>query len=340
MSAFPQNHWYVAAWSHEVGRSLLARTICNEPVVFYRTAAGQPVALADRCVHRRYPLSLGKLVDDEVECGYHGFKFDCAGACTFVPGQDRIPRTARVPRYHLVERHSWIWIWIGDQDKADPATVPDAHWLDDPAWAAVRDLTYSPFRHSLLMDNLMDLSHETYLHAGLIGTPEIARTPFTTTVDEENHIVTFSRHMSAVECPPFYAKSTGFSTPIDRWQDVYFEPPSFWVNNVRVAPHGVEPGPDGEDRGAAHVKIVHGLTPETEHSTWDFWGVVRDFALDDGGVGEFLLTMNQEVVQQDLDALTVLEQVVASEPPGTQELSVAIDAGGLAARDMMRRLLS
>src|SRR5258708_5585041 len=125
MSSFPQNYWYVAAWSSEVGRELLARTICGEPVVLYRKRDGSPIALADRCVHRRYPLSLGKLTEDQVECGYHGFVFDCAGACTFVPGQDRIPRTARVPSYKLIERDKWIWIWIGDQNKADPALVPD-----------------------------------------------------------------------------------------------------------------------------------------------------------------------------------------------------------------------
>ncbi|WP_329468006.1 aromatic ring-hydroxylating dioxygenase subunit alpha [Streptomyces sp. NBC_01431] len=337
MSAFPQNYWYVAAWSKEVGRKLLSRTICGEPVVFYRSRDGQPVALADRCVHRRYPLSLGKLQDDSIECGYHGFVFDCSGTCTFVPGQDRVPRTARVPRYQVVERDKWIWIWIGDQSKADPALVPDAHWLDDPEWASVEDMAYSPFRYSLLMDNLMDLSHETYLHAGLIGTPEIARTPFTTHVDNARNRVTFSRHMEAVACPPFYEKTTGYTTPIDRWQDVAFQPPAFWVNNVRVAPQGTPVGPNG-DEGGAHVKIVHGLTPETENSTWDFWAVVRDFALDDDSVSDALLTMNQEVVQQDLDALTVLEQVVANEPPGTQELSVEIDAGGLAARAMLRKI--
>ena len=338
MNAFPQNYWYVAAWGREVTRGLLPRTICGEPVVFYRKQDGTPVALADRCVHRRYPLSLGTLTDDQIECGYHGLVFDCTGACTFVPGQDRIPRTARVPRYRLVERDKWIWIWIGDQEQADPSLVPDAHWLDDPAWASVEDMVHSPFRYSLLMDNLMDLSHESYLHAGLIGTPEIARTPFTTVVDEGLGQVRFSRHMSGVECPAFYAKSTGLTTPIDRWQDVLFQPPAFWVNNARIAPVGVEPGPDGDDSGAAHVKIIHGLTPETEHTTWDFWAVTRDFALDDQGVSDFLLAMNQDVVQQDLDALTVLEQVIANEPPGTQELSVAIDAGGLAAREMHRRL--
>jgi len=33
---FVRNAWYVAAWSAEVGRSLLSRRILGEPVVMFR----------------------------------------------------------------------------------------------------------------------------------------------------------------------------------------------------------------------------------------------------------------------------------------------------------------
>jgi len=71
-----KDHWYVAAWAHEVTRGLLARRLLGEPVVLYRSTAGDPVALEDRCLHRRAPLSLGRVVGDEVECGYHGLRYD------------------------------------------------------------------------------------------------------------------------------------------------------------------------------------------------------------------------------------------------------------------------
>ena len=41
---------------------------------------------------------------------------------------------------------------------------------------------------------------------------------------------------------------------------------------------------------------------------------------------------------QDGVALDVLEQVIASEPEGYQELSINIDTGGLAARRMLKKL--
>jgi phenylpropionate dioxygenase-like ring-hydroxylating dioxygenase large terminal subunit len=69
----PRHQWYVAAYGSEIGDELFARTICNEPLVLYRTSSGEVVALADRCVHRRFPLSQSTRVGDSIVCGYHGF---------------------------------------------------------------------------------------------------------------------------------------------------------------------------------------------------------------------------------------------------------------------------
>ncbi|HEY0359512.1 MAG TPA: Rieske 2Fe-2S domain-containing protein, partial [Mycobacteriales bacterium] len=82
MTTFVRDQWYVAAYTHEVGREeILGRTILGEPIAFYRTEGGEAVALADRCVHRRFPLSESRLDGDNVVCGYHGFTYDQAGSC-------------------------------------------------------------------------------------------------------------------------------------------------------------------------------------------------------------------------------------------------------------------
>jgi len=137
---FLKNYWYVAASAPEIGRKPFRRIIMSEPVVFYRTVDGTPVALEDRCPHRRLPLSMGKLISDDVlQCHYHGLRFDRTGACVRVPGQDLIPATARIKAYPVVERYNWLWIWMGDPALADPATIPDYHWFDDPNWGAKSD---------------------------------------------------------------------------------------------------------------------------------------------------------------------------------------------------------
>ena len=341
MPIWPRNQWYVAAYSAEVTGELMARTICGEPMVFYRTSDDEVVALADRCVHRRFPLSKSHLVDDNVICGYHGFTYDRTGACLAAPGQKRIPRTARVPSFRLVERDSLVWVWIGESDLVDESTIPRAPWLDSPEYTTVRGMEPLQARYGLLVDNLMDLSHETYLHGGYIGTPEVAETPITTEVDDEAQVIYVSRHMDDAACPPFYSTSTGIEGRISRWQDIEYHPPCLYLLHSRIAPVGTPPpAEDGQDEQAFHVEVVYAITPETEHSTHDFWMVARDFALQDQGVSDFLAENNRTVVLQDVVALDVLEVVIEGEKDNYQELSINIDTGGLAARRIIAQQLT
>jgi phenylpropionate dioxygenase-like ring-hydroxylating dioxygenase large terminal subunit len=276
-------------------------------------------------------------VNDTIVCGYHGFTYDTSGACVAVPGQTRIPRTARVKSYPTREQDSFVWIWIGDDEPTDAARIPRAPWLADAAkWTAVAGLEPLAARHSLLVDNLLDLSHETYLHGGYIGTPEVAATPITTETDEDSGVVRVSRHMDDAECPPFYAKSTGISGRITRWQDIEYFPPCLYLLHSRIAPAGVLPPASGPDNNAFHVEVVYALTPETEHSTHDFWAVARDFALGDDAVSTFLADNNRTVVLQDVECLNELEVILQADGEKYQELSINIDTGGLAARRLIR----
>ncbi|TQM04319.1 aromatic ring-hydroxylating dioxygenase subunit alpha [Pseudonocardia kunmingensis] len=342
MTTIPRDQWYVAAYGREISHELFSRTICGESVLFWRTAAGAVTAMSDRCVHRRFPLSQAptRLVDDQVVCGYHGFTYAADGRCVAVPGQTRVPRTARLRSYPVVEQDSFVWIFIGDPDRADATPVPRAPWLDSPDYTTVSGMEPLAARYELLVDNLLDLSHETYLHGGYIGTPEVASTPIRTEVDEAAGVVSVSRHMDDAECPPFYARSTGLTGRIARWQDIEYTPPCLYTLHSRIAPVGSVPNPDGSDPDAFHVEVVYAITPETESSTHDFWAVARDFARDDQGVSDFLAEQNRTVVLQDVEALDVLEQVIATEPAGYQELSINIDTGGLAARRMLAALVA
>lgn len=334
---FPINHWYVVADAAEVGRELLARTICGQPIVLFRTEDGTLVALDDRCPHRNYPLSAGALIGDEIQCGYHGLRFDACGTCVWVPGQERIPSRANARVRPVVERGVWVWAWMGEPSEADAASIPATPWFDDESWAVAHGMEPLAARYGLLIDNLLDLSHETFLHGGYIGTPEVAESPITTEVDVS--VVRVSRHMEGVECPPFYEKSTGLSTPIDRWQDIEYHAPGFYLLHVRVAAAGVGPAADGTDADAAHVKVLYAITPVDDHNTLDFWAVCRDFALDDAAVGDFIATMNSDVVLQDVRALSLIEQRLGDDwsPP---EVSLKIDTGGLAARRVLEALTS
>ena len=330
-SGFARNQWYVVAWSTEVGRELLARTVLGEPLALYRTEDGRAVALADRCVHRRFPLSESRLDGDRVVCGYHGFTYDTTGACVSVPGQQRIPRTARVAAYPVAEVDSFVWVWIGDPEQADADTIPRAPHLVADGWVTVSGMEPIDADYGLLVDNLMDLSHETYLHGGYIGTPEVAETPITTEVDEEAGVVRVSRHMADAECPPFYARSTGIDGRIQRHQDIEYRAPCLYLLHSRISPVG-------QTVPVFRTEITYAITPSAPGKVYDFWAVSRDFAVDDAEVTTFLRDFNHTVVMQDVDALNLLQRCLDTEPAGYQELSINIDTGGLAARRILGKL--
>jgi vanillate O-demethylase monooxygenase subunit len=331
-TAFARNRWYVAAYGSEIGREPLGRTILGEPIVLYRTESdGRVVALADRCVHRRFPLSASRLDGDRIVCGYHGFTYDTAGTCVFVPGQQRIPRTARVAAYPAVELDSFVWVWIGDPALADEKLIPRAPHLADPDMVTVCGMEPIDGDYGLLVDNLMDLSHETYLHGGYIGTPEVAETPIATEVDEDAGIVRVSRHMLDAECPPFYARSTGIQGRITRLQDIEYFAPCLYLLHSRIMPVG-------QDAPVFRTEITYAITPSAPGKVYDFWAVSRDFATDDDEVTAFLRDFNHQVVMQDVKALNLLQRALDSEPAGYQELSINIDTGGLAARRILAKL--
>ena len=329
---FARDQWYVAAYGSEVSRSFLARTILGEPIVFYRTAKdARVVALADRCVHRRYPLSESRLEGDTVVCGYHGFTYDTSGSCVFVPGQQRIPRTARVASYPVAEVDSFVWVWIGDPERADETLIPRAPHMAAPEFVTVRGMEPIDCDYGLLVDNLLDLSHESYLHAGYIGTPEVAATPITSEADEQRGIVRVARHMMDAECPPFYAKSTGIGGRITRLQDIEYFAPCLYLLHSSITPVG-------EQAPVFRTEITYAITPSTPGKVYDFWAVSRDFATDDTEVTEFLRDFNHQVVMQDVVALNILQRALDAEGGGHQELSIGIDAGGLAARRILAQL--
>jgi len=167
---FVKNCWYVAAWTSELPASgMIARTIINEPLLLYRTSAGDVVVLEDRCCHRQAPLSLGRREGDDIRCMYHGLKFEPSGRCVEIPGQATIPPTARVRRYAAVARHSWTWVWMGDAAAADLSLVPPAVGLDDPDWTLRHGSIDYQANHLLIHDNLCDFSHIAYVHEKTFG---------------------------------------------------------------------------------------------------------------------------------------------------------------------------
>jgi phenylpropionate dioxygenase-like ring-hydroxylating dioxygenase large terminal subunit len=267
-----KNAWYVAAFSKEVGQgqSLLARTYLGTKVVLYRQSNGKVAALEDSCPHRRLPLSFGTVKNDQLTCGYHGMTFGADGKCTSIPGQERIPPSACVRSFSIMEKDSLIWIWLGDEALAEKTPTPDIGRLDDPEWVPSEGYCHLKADYRLLNDNLLDLSHVTFVHGGTIGNAAVAQSPIK--VSEKDDVISVHRDVVGAMAPPFYAYVGKYTKPIHRWHTVNYHAPSICIIEV-----GCEPMEQGDGLGRIEGVIFHLVTPETERTSHYFWAFSRKF---------------------------------------------------------------
>jgi phenylpropionate dioxygenase-like ring-hydroxylating dioxygenase large terminal subunit len=337
---FPQNYWYVAACDHEVRRQeLFRRTICNQPIVFYRKQDGEPVALEDRCCHRHMPLSEGVLKGDNVECAYHGLLYNPSGTCIHIPSQKTIPPNTCVRNYPVVERYHWIWIWMGDPALADPDKIEDFHWTDHPDWRAKGERLDLPGNYLLLTDNLLDLTHLQFIHKSTLGTDAIAGAEMTT--ERDGDTVRVTRWVMDSPPPPIFQKAGGWAPDqnVDRWQIIEYTPPAF----VRLDVGGALTGTGAREGDRSHgisMRNLNAITPETETTTHYFWAQAHDFHIDDPSVTEMLFRQVHTAFLEDLRAIGSQQANMSTFgdalPP---EMDFNQDAGGLQARRIVARIL-
>ena len=256
---FIKNAWYVAAWGHEVTAEVpFGRTILTEPVVLYRTKEGKVAAVEDRCCHRIYPLSKGRMNEGRIQCGYHGMIFDETGACVDVPWQKNVPKKAKVRAYPVVEQAHWIWIWMGDPALANPDEITDFHWLDDPDWGAKGTVFHVKCDYKLIVENLLDLTHLAYVHQTTIGNDAVAEGA-ETKYDRTEEDVTVTRWVIDAPAPPTYVKAGGFDKNVDRWQIINFTPPSSIRLDVGACDTGTG-APEGKRVGGINMRNLNGIT--------------------------------------------------------------------------------
>lgn len=337
----PLNAWYVAAWDHEVTRKPMARKIADRPLALYRTEDGKAVALADACWHRLAPLSMGKTVGkDGIQCPYHGIVYNSAGRCASMPAQESINPSATVPSFPVVERHRFVWVWLGDPTQADPGLVPDMHQMDGQDWAGDGETIFAPCNYQLVLDNLMDLTHEEFVHASSIGQEELSESEFVVTHDDRT--VTVSRWMLNIDAPPFWLKNMrdkfpGFEGKVDRWQIIRFEAPSTIRIDVGVAKAGTG-APDGDRSQGVNGYVMNTISPETAKSCHYFWAFMRNYCLDSQLITTQLRNGVHGVFGED-EAMLKAQQEAIDANPDYEFYSLNIDAGGMWVRRLIERML-
>lgn len=271
-----QNAWYVAACSRDLAQGgVLGRIIMNHGLAIYRTAEGKVVALEDRCPHRYAPLSLGHVCKDgRIACPYHGLEFDADGACTHNPhGDGRIPRAAVVRSYPVDEKYGFIWVWMGVREQAGPLPAIDflepgtGYRLNQP------DYLHMETPWNLIIDNLVDLSHVSFLHEDLLGTRDMIG-PKNELVQNGNSI-TVSRFMPSV-APPEYSDLIYLADGqlVDKNHIVTWMPPTVILLDINVTSPG-RPRDEGTGVYAAHLITPETATTSHYHFAAARWGLIE-----------------------------------------------------------------
>ncbi|MEA5502931.1 aromatic ring-hydroxylating dioxygenase subunit alpha [Halotia wernerae UHCC 0503] len=160
------NHWYVVARSTEVTNQPVGVIIWQQAIALYRDSQGQVHALEDRCPHRQVKLSHGQAIADELECAYHGWRFNSVGECVAVPylaANQKLPN-CKIRHYPVKEQDGFIWLFPGDvEPSTQPLGLPEWEHLNYIATVAVIKCNA---HYSYLIENLMDM-HHGHLHQDL-----------------------------------------------------------------------------------------------------------------------------------------------------------------------------
>jgi phenylpropionate dioxygenase-like ring-hydroxylating dioxygenase large terminal subunit len=335
MPDYLRNCWYMGAWADELPtEGLLARTLLDEPIAFYRDRQGRPAALFDRCPHRFVPLSIGSVANDTIVCRYHGLRFGPDGRCAGNP-HGPISPAMRVRAYPVVEKHRALWIWMGDPERADPGMVRDLSFLTEvPETAFSKGYLRGRGDYQLFVDNILDLTHADFLHPSTLGGGTFTHTK--AKVDEAGDRLNIAWWSSGLPPTPVAARRLPGVDVVDAWTEVEWTPPSIMVLRNGAAPVGM-------DRATAdEVTNVHILTPETGVTCHYFFASTRNYDMHNAALNEDIRLLREQIFTMEDEPIIRAQQerLGGSDFWDLQPRLLRTDEGPVKVRRLLSRLIA
>jgi vanillate O-demethylase monooxygenase subunit len=334
---YPLNCWYVAATSDELERypatpGLLGRRLLGTPVVLCRLSSGEVVAMEDRCLHRPFPLSAGRLEADYLVCAHDGWTYAPDGRCVEVPSQDNVPPGAAVRTFPVVERPPFVWTWLGQPGMSELRTPPDTPWLRDPGWASSGERMHVEANYLLLHEHYLDLTNVLAMHPTNVP-PGIDVLPTLDEVEVSEMSVSYTRNLPAAPLADWEAEATGL--PRDGRDYLRREQGSFVSPALHVQRWIIE----GDDHPYEQLRI-HGFTPETPTTTHVFLQVARNYSTDRALIGRHLQEFFLDMAYQDAYALEVMQRHLAEQGEPRRDINVKADRAATRARRVAHAMVA
>ena len=332
---FPKNAWYVAAISSEIELDgILARTVCDLPVAFFRGAGGEISAVLDRCPHRLFPLSAGKVTEKGLQCGYHGLTFAPDGHCVEIPSQPEIPSNACVRAFPAREAFGLVWIWPGDAAQASDTPLPGFETgegylagvdfsclVPSENWGvAGPHRIHVEANYMLTVDNLLDLTHTAFVHATTFDNAGVLDSERTIKAVGENQLVDFFGFKNTMSAPLRAGYILDPNVPLfDNFLETRWQSPG-----VMILVHGAVPeGGDREVDGAI-VLNTNIITPETSSTCHYFWAQSVYRNRGDGKVRDLWEMMTKAAFAEDEKTLALQQRNLTKFKTETLDDDVAL----------------
>ena len=325
--------WHPVARSVEVTEAPRRVWLVGEPWVAVRLA-GEAVVLADRCPHRLAPLSEGRVVDDLLQCAYHGWRFGRDGGCAAVPSLGAEPGRALPPRAHarapfgVVERYGLVFVAIDEPLVPLPELdVFDEDRMADPESRYVEMGPYEgPYGAGQLIDNQIDASHFAILHRETFGNDAAAELPpFEVVRSEHGFAVDFDVPISARNDP---AAAAGIR-PVEQYRRMHYR----YLVPFHLVLHLEYPVMGGDNT------IVFWVQPETAERCRMY--ITLRLSQPGGFTDRQLadrIEFETRVVQEDLDLQATFDHQSLPLDPRI-ECHVKVDRAALEYRRLLRALV-
>ena len=166
-----KNQWYAVLNSKELKKNKpIGVTRLSEKLVFWRDESDHISCIFDQCCHRGASLSPGKVINNHIECPFHGFQYDSSGKVTRIPanGKDRVvPDNFKVNYYIAREAYDYIWVWYGEPRK----DLPEINFFKE----LQQGFSYGEFsetwgaHYTRAIENQLDVVHLPFVHNSTIG---------------------------------------------------------------------------------------------------------------------------------------------------------------------------
>jgi phenylpropionate dioxygenase-like ring-hydroxylating dioxygenase large terminal subunit len=167
-----ENQWYLICVLAELDKqNPLKKKILNKDLVVFKTNSNKIAVLEDRCCHRNVQLSLGYVNGENLVCAYHGWQYGSEGKCACIPSlpiDQPIPKTAKIKVYPVQIKHKCVWVYLGDENKMESASIPPMNEMDN--FPMVYNYHYLNADLALVAESLIDPYHINHVHNKSIKT--------------------------------------------------------------------------------------------------------------------------------------------------------------------------